>query len=193
MGVPAKRRSYHHGELRAALVDTAVELIAERGVHAFSLAEAARRLGVTVAAPYRHFADRGDLLAAVAVRATEALAARLRTLPDRLPPEERLVDAAEAYVRFAAEERALFDALFAAGVDKARHPELAAATDGVLAVLAEPALALSDGDRERAETLVLSLAAAAHGSAALLLDGGLCQDPEAVDHAVRKAGRWPGP
>ena len=62
---------YHHGDLRAALIDTAVELIGERGVREFSLAEASRRLGVAVSAPYAHFADREDLLAAVAVRAFE--------------------------------------------------------------------------------------------------------------------------
>ena len=70
--VPGGR--YHHGDLKAALVDGAVELIAERGVRGFSLAELSRRLGVTVAAPYRHFADRDELLAAVAVRALHAFA-----------------------------------------------------------------------------------------------------------------------
>ena len=66
-----KSGRYHHGDLRAALIDTAVELIGERGVREFSLAEASRRLGVAVSAPYAHFADREDLLAAVAVRAFE--------------------------------------------------------------------------------------------------------------------------
>ncbi|MQA86530.1 MAG: TetR family transcriptional regulator [Streptosporangiales bacterium] len=73
----AKRSRYHHGDLRAALIDTAIELLRERGVQGFSLAEASRRLGVAAAAPYRHFADREELLAAVAVRASEALVERL--------------------------------------------------------------------------------------------------------------------
>ena len=59
---------YHHGDLRAALVDTAIELIGEHGVQGFSLAEASRRLGVAASAPYAHFADRADLLATVAVQ-----------------------------------------------------------------------------------------------------------------------------
>jgi AcrR family transcriptional regulator len=63
---PGKGDRYHHGDLRAALTDTAIELIGERGVREFSLAEASRRLGVAVSAPYAHFADRDDLLAAVA-------------------------------------------------------------------------------------------------------------------------------
>ena len=65
----ARRRSYHHGDLHAALIDTAVQLIEEQGARSFSLAEASRRLGVAASAPYAHFADRDELLAAVAVRA----------------------------------------------------------------------------------------------------------------------------
>jgi AcrR family transcriptional regulator len=56
--MPAKGGRYHHGDLRSALVDAAIAVIAERGVRGFSLAEATRRLGVTTAAPYRHFAAR---------------------------------------------------------------------------------------------------------------------------------------
>src|SRR6202142_3412032 len=70
---PGKGGRYHHGDLRAALIDTAVELIGERGVGGFSMAEASRRLGVAVSAPYAHFADRDELLAAVAVHAYELI------------------------------------------------------------------------------------------------------------------------
>ena len=59
--MPAKEGRYHHGDLRSALVDAAIDVIAERGVRDFSMAEASRRLGVTTAAPYRHFADRDEL------------------------------------------------------------------------------------------------------------------------------------
>src|SRR5262249_41231933 len=68
----ARTKPYHHGDLKAALIDGAVDLIVERGVRRFSLAELSRRLGVTVAAPYRHFASRDELLVAVAVRALQA-------------------------------------------------------------------------------------------------------------------------
>src|ERR1022692_5263724 len=68
---PGKGGRYHHGDLRAALVGTAIEVIGEGGVRGFSLAEASRRLGVAVSAPYAHFVDRDDLLAAVAVHAYE--------------------------------------------------------------------------------------------------------------------------
>ena len=64
---PGRDGRYHHGDLRAALIDTAIEIIGERGVRGFSLAEASRRLGVASSAPYAHFAGRDEFLAAVAV------------------------------------------------------------------------------------------------------------------------------
>ena len=75
--MPAKGGRYHHGDLRPALVDAAIAVIAERGVRDFSMAEASRRLGVTTAAPYRHFADRDELLAAVAARGLTVFSAML--------------------------------------------------------------------------------------------------------------------
>src|ERR1700722_15983827 len=123
--VPAKGGRYHHGDLKAALVDAAIGLIAERGVRDFSLAEVSRRLGVTVAAPYRHFADRDALLAAVAIRALGVFAEMVtRDAAAKAPPAERLAAMARDYVRFAAEQRPLFDTMFAAGIDKSEHPEV---------------------------------------------------------------------
>jgi AcrR family transcriptional regulator len=119
---------YHHGDLRAALIDTAVQLVGERGVRGFSMAEASRRLGVAVSAPYAHFADRDDLLAAVAVRAFEFFyAALVNEAGERTDPADRLTTMARAYVRFAATRRPLFEVLYEAGLDKARHPEIEAA------------------------------------------------------------------
>src|SRR5215468_9581050 len=100
---PGKRDRYHHGDLRAALVDTAIDLIAERGVRNFSLAEASRRLGVAVSAPYAHFADRDQLLAAVQAHAFAELAADLLPGLGQVPnPADRLAAMARGYVRFAA-------------------------------------------------------------------------------------------
>jgi AcrR family transcriptional regulator len=99
---PAKGGRYHHGDLKAALVDAAISLIAERGVREFSLAEVSRRLGVTVAAPYRHFADRDDLLAAVGIRALDVFAAALAVeARDCDSPGQRLAALARAYAKAA--------------------------------------------------------------------------------------------
>src|SRR3984885_3754529 len=116
--MPAKGGRYHHGDLRSALVAAAIGVIAERGVRDFPMAEASRRLGVTTAAPYRHFADRDELLAAVATRALTVFAAMLSEAADAADadaadsPAQRLAAMAGAYVRFAAQQRPLFDTLF---------------------------------------------------------------------------------
>ena len=121
--MPAKGGRYHHGDLRPALVDAAIDVIAERGVRGFSLAEASRRLGVTTAAPYRHFADRDELLATVAVRALSVFAAMLADAADAAAaPAQRLAAMAGAYVRFAAQQRPLFDTIYNSGLDKSRYP-----------------------------------------------------------------------
>src|ERR1700722_9923767 len=81
--MPAKGGRYHHGDLQSALVDAAIAVIDERGVRDFSMAEASRRLGVTTAAPYRHFADRDEVLAAVATRALSVLVGFLTVAADQ--------------------------------------------------------------------------------------------------------------
>src|SRR5258708_11093490 len=116
---------YHHGDLRVALVDAAIVLISERGVRDFSLAEASRRVGVSAAAPYRHFADRDELLAAVAVRGLQVFATFVASeARDADAPEQQLGWMARAYGRVAAQQRPLFDTLFGAGIGESRYPEL---------------------------------------------------------------------
>jgi AcrR family transcriptional regulator len=178
----AKKERYHHGDLRGALIDTAIELIAERGIAGFSMAEASRRLDVTVAAPYRHFADRDELLTAVAARAAQELAAALAAGTEQIEdPAEQLAGACRAYVRFAADRRALFQALFVAGLDKTGHPELEAASRPVADAFYVPAQALCEG--EAAERLTVAVGATAHGHAMLLVDKAFSSAAEAADRA----------
>jgi AcrR family transcriptional regulator len=182
-------RRYHHGDLRAALVDAAIVLIGERGVRGFSLAEASRRVGVTTAAPYRHFADRDELLAAVAARGLHTFAAMAATeAGTAATPERRLAALASAYVRFAAEHRPLFDTLFSAGIDKNRYPELTRAWQPVDALLAD-ARQICDGDDDAADALTAAAEATAHGYATLLIDGEYGQGPDSVEVAAGKAAR----
>jgi AcrR family transcriptional regulator len=183
---PAKRGRYHHGDLKAALVDAAVALIAERGLRGFSLAEASRRVGVSAAAPYRHFADRDDLLAAVAVRALHTFADMVAEEGSRDSPEQQLAAMARAYVRFASQQRPLFDALFNAGLDKSRYPELTRAwapIDALLDLVGQ----ICAGDTEAADALAGALEATAHGHAALLRDGEYGDGPEALSIAADRA------
>lgn len=184
---PSKRDRYHHGDLRAALVDAAVELIAERGVRDFSLAEATRRVGVTAAAPYRHFADRDDLLAAVAVRALETFAVMLSAEGGKGgTPEQQLAAMARAYVRFAAEERPMFETLFSAGIDKSRYPELKRAYEPI-DVFFDLVAEVCEGDAAAADSLAGALEATAHGHAAMLLDGEYGEGPGATRTAADRA------
>jgi AcrR family transcriptional regulator len=167
-------------------VNAAVELIAERGVRNFSLAEVSRRLGVTVAAPYRHFADRDELLAAVAVRAFGALdAAVTAEVDDGDPPGRRLASMAAAYVRFAGANPALFDVLFGSGIDKDRFPEVRQAAEPVDAALMSCVGLICGDDAKAATALVGAVAATAHGYATLLLDGTVSDADTAAAHAAR--------
>jgi AcrR family transcriptional regulator len=203
--VPADRsRPYHHGDLKAALVDAAVQLIAERGVRGFSMAELSRRLGVTVGAPYRHFADRDELLAAVAIRALgmfkqalakQALAEQAlaeQALAEQAaaadPPERRLAAIASGYVRFAAQQRALFSVVFGFGLDKkSRYPQLRQAYEEVEDMLGSCVAALCPGDPDGAERLADAIEATAHGYATLLIDQPGAPDPDAVERAADQA------
>jgi AcrR family transcriptional regulator len=184
---PPRRGRYHHGDLPDALIETAIALIAERGPAAFSMAEASRRLGVAPSAPYRHFADRDALLAAVAVRAAGLLGELLSRQGASGSPEQRLSAAAETYVRFADEQRALFQALAGAGVDKDRYPEIARAAQAISAAFLFPAAELAEGDQAAAARLVSAIVATAHGHALLMLDGTFGSGQQAVDAAARQA------
>ena len=186
----AQPKRYHHGDLKAALVDGALELIAERGPQGFSVAELSRRVGVTVAAPYRHFANRDELLAAVAVRALREFRQALTTqAPEEEPPERRLAAMASSYVRFAAEQRPLFSVLFDVGLDKNRYPELQQAYEDVESLLTGCVEALCPGDPVAAEQLADAIEATAHGFATLLNDKLASPDPVEVNRVAGQAAR----
>src|SRR5262245_58828234 len=116
------RATYHHGDLRRALVDAAAAIIGEVGAEAFTLREAARRIGVNHRAAYRHFTDKASLLAAVAEQGFRELidAARAEVAAARAAdPEARLLAAARAYVQFAAHRPAHFRVMFGPRLNEA--------------------------------------------------------------------------
>src|SRR6476620_11648295 len=84
---PGGRRGYHHGNLREALIQAALDLIAEKGPTGFTFADAARSAGVSAAAPYRHFRDRDELLSHVATRGFVRFAADLEEAWDEGRPD----------------------------------------------------------------------------------------------------------
>jgi AcrR family transcriptional regulator len=167
------RRGYHHGNLREALVQAAVALIAEFGPAGFTVAEAARRAGVSPGAPYRHFRDAEALLAEVARQGFERFADALAQAwnegaPDPLTAFEAL---GRAYLRFARTDAAFYAAMFDTQLAPEAHPELQAASDrafGVLRAAAERLIAtLPEGRRPPALMVALHIWSLAHGVAAL--------------------------
>ncbi len=166
-------RGYHHGNLKEALLRAALELIAQKGPAGFTFAEAARWAGVSPAAPYRHFRDRDELLANIALRGFEkfevALArARDDGRPDVFVALDRL---GKAYLEFARTEPAYYSAMFEAGIPLATNPELREAGERAFAVLrgAAEKLCVQIPLRTRPPALMVALHiwAMSHGVASL--------------------------
>ncbi|WP_432826687.1 TetR/AcrR family transcriptional regulator [Dactylosporangium sp. CA-092794] len=165
--VPQKA-AYHHGDLRRALVEAALQAIAEGGVAAVSMADAARRAGVSTAAPYRHFPGRRELLAATAAATATALAERLEAASG-LPaaePVEALARAAGEYTLFYLERGAGIDLVYASDLRELRDTGLADAGRRIMDLLF-PATQAVTGDPARGLVLLEQLFAVAHGYAQL--------------------------
>jgi AcrR family transcriptional regulator len=166
-------RGYHHGNLKEALIRAALELIAQKGPAGFTFAEAARWAGVSPAAPYRHFRDRDELMASVALRGFEQFEAALAKAwddgrPDIYAALDRL---GKAYLDFARTEPALYSAMFEAGVPLDTSPELREAGERAFAVLrgaAEKLCAqMPPKGRPPALMVALHIWAMSHGIASL--------------------------
>jgi AcrR family transcriptional regulator len=114
--VPLRKKgdAYHHGDLRQALVDAAIQVVARHGADGLSLRELARRLGVSHQAPYRHFADKRALLEAVAAAGFAVLFDRMRAAIRNPDPVAGLIESGVAYVRFALEHPAQYRVMFGA-------------------------------------------------------------------------------
>ncbi len=111
-----KKRAYHHGNLRAALVEIGLKIVAEKGVRALTLREIGTRAGVSRMAAYRHFANKHDLVYAIGEAGFAQFADALATAKCSAPPDfaSRMSAMAVAYVRFANEHRASYDVMFGA-------------------------------------------------------------------------------
>lgn len=178
-----KRRGYHHGNLREALVEAAIQLIGEKGAAGFTIAEAARAAGVSPAAPYRHFRDRDELMADIARRGFEMFAERLRRAWDagRPSPREALMRVGHAYLDFARKEPAAYAAMFYSGLAMASYPALhttAEAAFGVLREACETIIAGMQGTR-RPPSLMMALHiwSMSHGIASLFARGDAARRP----------------
>jgi AcrR family transcriptional regulator len=120
-----RRDTYHHGDLKRALTEAALELVTEKGPKGFTLREVARRAGVSAAAPYRHFSDKAQLLGAVATQGFIQLHETLSAATDEKADLTRQVlDMGRAYVRWAVTHPDYYQVMFGSELDKSDKPEL---------------------------------------------------------------------
>ena len=171
-------RGYHHGNLKEALLQAALGLIAEKGPAGFTFADAARSAGVSPAAPYRHFRDRDELLASIAERGFAQFEQALAQAwddgrPDTITAFERT---GKAYLAFARSEPAFYSAMFESGISVEQNPSLAVASERAFAVIraaAERLAAMTPPGVTRPPALMMALHiwSMAHGVASLFARG----------------------
>jgi AcrR family transcriptional regulator len=182
-------RGYHHGDLRAALIDASFDLLAECGLQRFSVAAVARRLQVSPAAPYRHFPDRNHLLGAVSAAAARDLRAEIVAAADAAgaDPDARLAAVAGAYVRYVTRTGAGFPVIFATALydlpDDARREQ----TRALISTLLDLAAATGTPSHQQALLLVEATVAVAHGYTSLFADGFFDRNSRTVDDVAARA------
>ncbi|MBR0666528.1 TetR/AcrR family transcriptional regulator [Roseomonas hellenica] len=181
-------RSYHHGDLRSALIAAAGEMLERDGPEAISFRAVARATGVSQTAPYNHFQSKEDLLATVAEAGFRDLeASQSATAEAARPGEDRVTALGLDYVRFALRRPQLYRLMFGVGVsDWYAHPEVLAAKGAsfrpIQTVLAEQLAAGGEAGPEAVETAAIAAWALVHGLAMLLID-------RSLDPAKKAAGQ----
>jgi AcrR family transcriptional regulator len=178
------RATYHHGDLRRTLLETALKLIAERGPEGFSLREAARAVGVSPAAAYRHFADKPELLAALAAdghgllaTAMEKAAARVDERDPRARAIAKLIVIGQAYVEFSVKNPSFFRVMFGSRLREAGY-EPACAPSGrdayqILSATLDELVGTGAVPAERRPGAEIAAWSIVHGFSTLLLDGAM--------------------
>jgi AcrR family transcriptional regulator len=178
LSTPAGKRPYHHPDLRQALIRSALEILAESGVTGLSLRAAARRARASAMAPYRHFADKEALLAAVAEYGFRELAARLTAAAaTAADPRAKLAALGVAYVLFACDEPSLFKLMFGPMIEKkSGHPALDEGGNACFDALRRAVEAAKFfEDDANARDVSLACWSLVHGVSALIVDGRLAE------------------
>lgn len=172
-------KTYHHGDLAAALIETAEAVLTERGVEGFTLRECARRAGVSHAAPAHHFRDAKGLLTEVAALGFERLTQAQRIARDAEPKQSgALIATGTAYVGFALKHPAQFQLMFQSGLLDGGNARYAAAGRAAFSIYVETYEAVygnkfkTDADKT-SDPAVLRQWALVHGLATLAVQGQL--------------------
>ena len=192
-GSDPHRDTYHHGNLRKALIDAALIILQKKGANALTLRGAARAAGVSQAAPYRHFADKEELLAAVAEEGFRLLSEAVSIAESAVQGNEiqRFRAQGLAYVRFAVEHPAHFRLMFGREMaDHSRHAGLKAAADETFTRLIT---AVTTGQAQHfvrsgvPEDQAMAAWSMVHGLSSLLVDGQLNPGSESLEDFTNRA------
>ena len=179
-------KPYHHGELKPALVQAAFDLLQIYGLERLSLRSVAKRAGVSAMAPYRHFPDKGALLAAVAEHGFELLEERLTAADKHQDPRRALTDQALAYVAFAARYPDLFRLMYGRAPlwNRRANAELVEDPNTAYSVLARRISGMLPEDQ--VEDAVLTAWSFVHGLASLIIDRRLTPFPQDSQPLARR-------
>jgi AcrR family transcriptional regulator len=172
-----KKKSYHHGDLKNALIKAGVEILAKDGVSGLSLRKVASKAGVSHAAPYAHFADKQSLIAAISTEGFRQLYERASSVAEeyKAEPSTQLVEVAWAYVQFALDDRDRFKVMFSGVLEKEKdYPDFVAESQRnfqLVKTVVEANQAAGVLQSGPSELVALSAWSMIHGFIMLLLEG----------------------
>ncbi len=174
-----EKKAYHHGDLRAALIEATRQLVEENGPDNFSVSEACRLAGVSTAAPYKHFNDKTEMLVAAALEGMDRHRSKMLTALESVPEgsPERITAIGMEYVSFALNEPGIFRLKFGGFTDRIADPlleESGQQSFGIL--LSEVAKCLGEpGITEEVRRRGFLLWSFVHGLSFILHDKGLAE------------------
>jgi AcrR family transcriptional regulator len=172
-----KKKTYHHGDLKNALIKAGVDILAKDGVSGLSLRKVASKAGVSHAAPYSHFADKQALIAAISTEGFRQLYERVNSVAEeyKTKPSRQLVEVAWAYVQFAMDDRDRFKVMFSGILEKEReYPEFVAESQRnfqLVKTIVEANQAAGVLRSGPSDLVALSAWGTIHGFVMLLLEG----------------------
>lgn len=173
--MPAKK--YHHGDLKNALIQAGVEILAKEGVSGLSLRKVASRAGVSHSAPYSHFKDKQSLIAAITTESFRQLYDELRKAiaPFANDPKRQLTEGALAYTQFALDHTDMFKIMFSGVLEKEKdYPAYVDATRQTFGQVVEVVKACQDAGilhPAPPEVMAVSVWGQVHGIVSLALEG----------------------
>jgi AcrR family transcriptional regulator len=178
-----KKKTYHHGDLKNALIQAGVEILAKNGVSGLSLRKVALKAGVSHSAPYAHFVDKQALIAAISTEGFRQLYERVSSVTEKYKsqPRKQLIEVAWAYVQFAMDDPDRFKVMFSAVLEKEKeYPEFVAESQRnfqLVKMIVETNQASGELRSGPSELVALCAWGIVHGFVMLLLEG---QIPHAV-------------